>query len=136
MARRYISALAALAFTSAAHAQVAAPTPAPSVNMEQFCPDAGERRRFYPERAQERNLDGSARIDCTLTEANTIKICSVIEETPPGFGFGDSALGIACRWVLGPEHVANATVSADGERHVQRTIRFTLGATPPPPNNR
>lgn len=136
MAKRYIFALTALAFTSTAHAQIS--TPATSgVNMEQFCaPDTGERRRFYPERAQERNLEGSARIDCTLSETNTLKTCSIVEETPPGFEFGDAALGIACRWVLGHEHFANATVSADGEHHVQRTIRFTLGSPPSPRSNR
>jgi TonB family protein len=134
MPKRYISALAALAFTTAANAQIS-PTMTPGVNMEQFCSDTGERRRFYPERAQERNLTGSARIDCTLTEANTLKTCSVVEETPPGVGFGDSALGLVCRWLPNAERVANAVVSEDGERHVQRTIQFTLGSPPPPSTN-
>lgn len=134
MAKHYLLVFATLALISAAHAQI--PTSAASgVNMQQFCTETGERRRFYPERAQERNLEGSARIDCTLTDANTLKTCSIVEETPPGFEFGDSALGIACHWVLGPEHVANVTVSEDGERHVQRTIRFTLRSSPPPQTN-
>lgn len=93
--------------------------------MSQICaPTSGERRRFYPERAQARNLNGDAVLDCSVTPSNTLASCQIVEETPPGFGFGESALGLACLWRL--SETTTGLYEADGERRIRRPVRFRL----------
>ena len=50
--------------------------------------------RYYPPRALARDITGSVLLDCRV-DTNGALNCSVISETPTGWGFGDAALRIA-----------------------------------------
>jgi protein TonB len=85
-------------------------------------------RRFYPERAQERNLNGVAILDCAVGDDYMLTSCQIVDETPAGYGFGESALAMACRWRLsatGPNS-RTYTDEATGEQRIRRPVRFRL----------
>jgi periplasmic protein TonB len=48
--------------------------------------------RYYPERAQREHVEGTAVINCLVTQEGTLTDCNLVSETPPGYGFGDKAL--------------------------------------------
>ncbi|MGE0530126.1 MAG: energy transducer TonB [Hyphomonadaceae bacterium] len=50
--------------------------------------------RYYPARALARELPGVVSLDC-LVDLNGALHCSVLSETPIGWGFGDAALRIS-----------------------------------------
>lgn len=106
------------------------------VDMTSFCARASARVPFYPTRAQQRNIAGEATLDCTLKDDNTLNTCRLVEETPSGFGFGRSALRLACLWTPREQQAAADTPYAPGERHVRRTFRFGLGEAPQPERER
>jgi hypothetical protein len=130
MIRKITIALLLSATSLSAHAENA-PT-----DMASFCEHDAARIPFYPTRAQQRNLTGDATLDCTLNGDHTLNACQVIEDTPPGFGFGRSALRLACRWTPQDQQAAAETPYAPGERHVRRTFRFGQGDAPPPERER
>lgn len=49
---------------------------------------------YYPARAIERNVEGAVRLDCVVRVTGLLD-CSVISESPRGWGFGDAALRMA-----------------------------------------
>jgi len=65
-------------------------------------PDGMDLQRFYPERAQRRNVSGSARIECGLSAEGVLHDCRVLSETPPGMGFGDAALKTTVLFQMAP----------------------------------
>jgi protein TonB len=104
------------------------PSTAPAHNMTQICADVTGDRRFYPERAQERNLNGEAVLDCAVGEDKMLSSCQIVEESPAGYGFGESALAMACLWRLsttGPNS-RTYTDEATGEQRIRRPVRFRL----------
>ncbi len=95
--------------------------------MSQICAENSDhRRRYYPERAQERNLGGEAVLDCSINADHTLSRCQIVEETPAGYGFGDSALGLACLWRLSDTTAGLYTNEANGELRIRRPVRFRL----------
>jgi TonB family protein len=51
--------------------------------------------RYYPERAQAARQEGHAVLRCDGYQADgAVTDCKLLEEGPPGWGFGDAALGI------------------------------------------
>jgi protein TonB len=83
--------------------------------------------RYYPERAQAERVEGVATLDCAVTQEGALK-CAVLTESPPGWGFGPTALRLATLFHMKP--------TADGSsagRRIQVPIRFKLppGSGPP-----
>lgn len=50
--------------------------------------------RYYPRRALERGVEGAALLDCRVATSGLLS-CTVLSETPHGWGFGDAALRMA-----------------------------------------
>jgi protein TonB len=50
--------------------------------------------RFYPARARSLGIEGEVTLDCMVSMQGALG-CVVARESPPGWGFGDSALRIA-----------------------------------------
>ncbi len=61
-------------------------------------PHINDQLRAYPPAALKRRLEGHTVIDCVVSEMGTLIDCRVIEETPPGEGFGEAALKTAPRY--------------------------------------
>jgi TonB family protein len=132
-----ITILAACAASAAAQ-DIPPRSDAPSHEMTEICTERAMRRaRFYPERAQERMLNGSATLDCVLNDDNTLRTCQVVEEAPENIGFGASALNLACRWQ--PSATANNPLvytDESGMRRIRRPVRFRLpGGRDPAPSS-
>lgn len=64
-------------------------------------PGAREFERFYPPRARDREKEGRVTLDC-IVAANGAIACTVMNESPAGWGFGDAALKIAPSFRLAP----------------------------------
>jgi TonB family protein len=117
---------------AAAYAQDApAPSDAPSVQMDDFCPQTRNQTRFYPSAARNRDMNGEAQIDCAIRSDGELETCQIVREAPSGYDFGDAALRIACRFESQATTTASAnnTVYTDattGQRRFRRTIRFNL----------
>lgn len=50
--------------------------------------------RYYPARALERGVEGDVVLDCLVSTRGALA-CSVVSETPPGWGFADAARRIS-----------------------------------------
>jgi TonB family protein len=50
--------------------------------------------RYYPERASRLGVGGRALLDCYIGDDGVASLCAVVGETPPGFDFGKTALGL------------------------------------------
>ncbi len=57
-------------------------------------PNARDFARYYPERALDQGRSGRVVLDCVVAGSGRLD-CSVAEENPPGWGFGDAAVNIA-----------------------------------------
>jgi protein TonB len=57
--------------------------------------------RYYPARAREAEVEGSATLDC-LVEISGRLDCTLISETPPDWGFGRAAMRIAQDYRMAP----------------------------------
>lgn len=55
-------------------------------------PDASTLARLYPPKAIRRNVSGSALVECRVQLDQTLTDCKVLEETPPGYGFGQATI--------------------------------------------
>jgi TonB family protein len=50
---------------------------------------------YYPKAARLAGIEGTAALNCRMTEQYTLDACTVIRESPPGWGFGDAAIALA-----------------------------------------
>lgn len=57
-------------------------------------PNARDFARFYPHRALDQGRSGRVVLDC-VAQPNGMLDCSVASENPPGYGFGQAAVGIS-----------------------------------------
>lgn len=55
-------------------------------------PDEAAMMQYYPGRAIDGEVEGSATLACTVTDTKGRVRCAVLGETPKGFGFGDAAV--------------------------------------------
>lgn len=76
-------------------------------------PSARDYNRFYPRRALDAGQSGRVVLDCTANARGALS-CSVAEESPPGWGFGEAALRIARQSRIEPQ-MSDGT-SAAGQR--------------------
>ncbi len=85
-------------------------------------PTPQELAAFYPPEGYSQGHNGKAVINCTVVETGLLEDCSVIEETPPGEGFGEAALKAAATIVMKP-----ATLNGQAVRQeVNIPIAFEL----------
>ena len=83
-------------------------------------PNARDFARFYPNRALDQGRSGRVVLDCVASARGALD-CSVVEESPPGWGFGDAALGIARQARIAPEAEDGSSVAG---RHVRMPLSF------------
>ncbi|ESQ78037.1 hypothetical protein [Asticcacaulis sp. YBE204] len=55
-------------------------------------PDANAMMQYYPARATDAEVEGSATLACTVTDTKGRVRCDILGETPKGYGFGDAAV--------------------------------------------
>jgi periplasmic protein TonB len=77
-----------------------AEAPGPSYGLEMSDvrwirePNARDFARFYPDRALDDGRSGRVTLDCVIAGSGRLD-CSVAQESPGGYGFGEAALGIS-----------------------------------------
>lgn len=120
-----------LGFMLQASAPTATPLPPPA-------PDAGimttpdwirrpsgeEVARYYPPGALGKNMARRAAISCGVLATGLLANCEVVEESPPGEGFGPAALRLAQFFKMRPMTKAGQPV---GGGTVRIPIRFNVG---------
>lgn len=79
--------------------------------------------RAFPERAQRLGVSGVATMSCTVTAKLTLEACSVVSETPPAYGFGNSALYLSRYYRLQPKTLDGLAVVGG---QVEVSIDFPL----------
>lgn len=98
----------------------AAPSPARG-------PTAADIGRVYPERALALEVEGFARILCTVTAEGLLTDCSVASESDPTMGFGEAALKLAPIFRMRPTTADGQPV---GGAKVTIPIQFRLAGGP------
>lgn len=101
----------------------APPTPSVITNAvftEQ--PDARDFARYYPERAQERGQEGRATVECIVGADGRLN-CTITNEDPPGWGFGEATLRVSRHFRVAP---ATRDGSPTSGGRIRRTIRWVL----------
>ena len=66
-------------------------------------PSGEQVARYYPERALEREIEGTAVLTCRVTARGDVTACSVAGESPAGAGFGEAALRLARFFRMSPQ---------------------------------
>ena len=67
-------------------------------------PNGDDMARTYPRAAEDHGVSrGKATLRCKLTDNGYLTACSVVSESPEGFGFGAAALRLADRFRLKDE---------------------------------
>ncbi|MGH6951917.1 MAG: TonB family protein, partial [Vitreimonas sp.] len=83
-------------------------------------PGARDFARFYPHRALDQGRSGRVVLDCTITARGALD-CSVAEENPPGWGFGDAAVNIARQARVEPTTRDGRSVAGE---HLRLPLQF------------
>ncbi|MCE3288943.1 MAG: hypothetical protein K0R83_955 [Caulobacter sp.] len=78
--------------------------------------------RAYPKKAMARGVSGKAILSCVIVDTGHVDKCKVVEETPPGFGFGKASIELAQFFVM-------QTDTAEGVSTVGATVIIPLSFT-------
>jgi hypothetical protein len=89
-----------LALFLAAQAAVA-PNPIPTVGFVAAPPEEAY-EALYPDRAWDARQGGEVKLHCKLEPTGELTSCTVTEEKPAGFGFGDLSLKLVPEFRVGP----------------------------------
>jgi len=94
------------------------PAPAPAYITAKWAvaPSARDMAQFFPPRAREDEIEGSATVECTAARSGAVA-CKAVTENPPGYGFGDATVKL---------FQAGAKLAA-GTYHKGDRMRFTYG---------
>lgn len=65
-------------------------------------PTSDELNAVWPVKASERGVGGKTTVTCIVTTAGALANCSVLSESPRGFGFGEAALLLTPSFVMKP----------------------------------
>lgn len=103
------------------------PTPArdPVIRNPEWIrrPTGDQLMSAYPDRAIAAGVTGSATLSCGVRADGTMTGCSVVSETPGGYGFGRAAQSLSRYFRISPRTVDGQAV--EGSR-VTVNLRFTL----------
>jgi TonB family protein len=58
-------------------------------------PTGDDLARVYPRPALSRGLSGRTKMSCKVRKDGTLTDCAIVQEDPPGYGFGDATLAVA-----------------------------------------
>jgi len=100
----------------------APPPPAPPVVSNPTWtrkPNGDDYARFYPERAQRLEKEGSATIKCVVTVKGALVNCQVLSEDPVDFGFGEATKKVASLWKMKPQLVDGNPVEATWQTRIR-----------------
>jgi len=79
---------------------------------------------FYPAAALAAGVRGSADLSCGRSRAGALANCTLVSESPEGYGFGDAALALA-------SHSLGGTQPPDTASQPPSTTRFEFSLSPP-----
>lgn len=77
--------------------------------------------RFYPAHAIARGIEGRATLDCQVSITGALS-CTLVSETPAGWGFGEAALRMAREYSMQPAMRGGAPVAG----HYRMNVPFAL----------
>lgn len=87
----------------------------------------------YPERAQSRGIEsGRVGVMCVARATGRLEACSVMEENPPGVGFGSAALRTMRRKQLSPSTLDGEPIDDIVFNHVNFRLEDPPPQVPPP----
>jgi TonB family protein len=82
-------------------------------------PTQAEMKAAYPAEAKRANLAGSAVVECSVRADGLLADCVVVNETPPGAGFGGAAMSMAAKFQMPAKSPSGAPMAG-------RTVQFPL----------
>jgi protein TonB len=94
------------------------PPPAPFITNPNWIsmPTADQIGKLYPQRAIERSVGGKAVLLCEVQATGAVVNCSVIDETPKGYRFGEAAQAMTRYFKLSPRTVDGVSVAGSKVR--------------------
>jgi TonB family protein len=120
--RALVVALCAL-LPSLAHAEAdgpAAPSHGGQASNDWVRRPPGGTAPYFSDKALQTGVGGLAKINCAVDTEGHLQDCHVVSETPPGYGYGDSALKMAHLFKVKPRTDSART----GDDRVTLPIRF------------
>ena len=107
-------------------AELSAPPKTPAVIVEPNWlsrPTSEQVARAYPEEAIRSNISGKILLSCEVTATGSVAGCSVVTETPHGYGFGRAAIALSRYFRMKPRTEDGAPV---GGALVRIPLKFAI----------